>query len=116
MIEMMGLSRMARRIKRELGDDTPWHLSGYYPAYQFRDESYVPPTLLTTLETARDIGMAEGLKFVYIGNIPGHSYENTYCPNCKQPLIERYGFSITRYNISPDKRCPYCGEEIPLIG
>lgn len=111
-----GLSRMARRIKRELGNGTPWHLSGYYPAYQFRGESYVPPTPVSTLEKARDIGMAEGLKYVYIGNVPGHSYENTYCPSCQQCLIERYGFSITRYNISPDKRCPYCGEEVPIIG
>ena len=111
-----GLSRIARRIKRELGDATPWHLSGYYPAYKFRDKSYVPPTPLSSLEKARGIGMAEGLKYVYIGNVPGHPYENTCCPNCNQLLIERYGFSITRYNISPDKHCPYCGEEIPIIG
>jgi len=63
-----------------------------------------------------DIGVAEGLKFVYIGNVPGHPYENTCCPGCKRSLIERYGFSITRYNISPDKHCRYCGEEIPVIG
>ena len=110
------LSQIARRIKRELGDDTPWHLSGYYPAYKFRNESYVPPTPLTTLEKARDMGIAEGLKYVYVGNVPGHPYENTYCPGCHQSLIERYGFSITRYNISPDKHCPYCGKQIPIIG
>jgi len=111
-----GLKRMAQRAKRELGDDIPWHLSGYYPAYKFRVKSYVPPTPLSTLETARGIGMAEGLKFVYIGNVPGHPYENTYCPGCQQSLIERHGFSITKYNVSPDKRCPYCGQEIPIIG
>ena len=111
-----GLSRIARRIKTGLGDDVPWHLTAYYPAYKFRGESYVPPTPVNTLEKARDIGVAEGLKFVYIGNVPGHPYENTYCPGCKRSLIERYGFSITRYNISPDKHCPYCGEEIPVIG
>lgn len=111
-----GLSRMARRIKRELGDDTPWHLSGYYPAYKFRDELYVPPTPLSTLEKARDVAMAEGLKFVYMGNVLGHPFENTYCPSCQQCLIERYGFSITSYNIGPDKHCPYCGEEIPVVG
>jgi pyruvate formate lyase activating enzyme len=108
--------QMAQRIKGELGDDIPWHLSGYYPAYKFREESYVPPTPVTTLEKARAIAMAEGLKFVYIGNVPGHPYENTYCPKCHQSLIERYGFSITRYNISSDKHCPYCGEVIPIIG
>jgi pyruvate formate lyase activating enzyme len=111
-----GLSRMAQRIKGELGDETPWHLSGYYPAYKFRDESYVPATPLDTLERAREIGVAEGLKYVYTGNVPGHFYENTYCPKCGQLLIERYGFSIASYNVSPDKRCPYCGQEIPIIG
>jgi len=111
-----GLSRIAQRIKRELGGDTPWHVTGYYPAYEFRSESFVPATPVTTLDKARDIGKAEGLKYVYAGNVPGHPYENTYCPGCNQSLIERYGFSITKYDISPDKRCPYCGEEIPIIG
>jgi len=111
-----GLGRIARRIKGELGDDTPWHLTGYYPAYKFRSESYVPPTPVDTLVRARDIGMGEGLKFVYAGNVPGHPYENTYCPRCNQSLIERYGFSVARYNIGADKRCPNCGEVVPLIG
>jgi len=111
-----GLGWIARRIKSELGDDTPWHVTGYYPAYKFRDEFYVPPTSVSMLERARDVGMSEGLKFVYVGNVPGHRYENTYCPRCKQSLIERYGFSITGYCISADKRCPSCGERIPLIG
>ncbi|MBA7501418.1 hypothetical protein ES704_04184 [subsurface metagenome] len=111
-----GLRRIARRIKRELGDDTPWHVTGYYPAYKFRNESYVPPTPVSNLEKARDMAKAEGLKYVYVGNVPGHPYENTYCPSCNQSLIERYGFNIIKYNISPDKHCPYCGEKIPIIG
>jgi len=100
----------------ELGSDTPWHLTGYYPAYKFREESYVPPTPVSTLEKARDIGSAEGLKYVYVGNVPGHLYESTYCPGCHQLLIERYSSSIVKYSVSPDKRCPYCGGEIPIIG
>ena len=112
----VGFSRMARRIKAELGNDIPWHLSGYHPAYQFRGKSYVPATPVTILEKARDIAIAEGLKYVYAGNVPGHPFENTYCPNCRQSLIERHGFSITSCNINPDKRCPYCGERIPIIG
>jgi len=111
-----GLSEIARRIRRELGDNVPWHVTGYYPAYKFRSESYASPTPVSTLEKARDIGKAEGLKYVYVGNVPGHPYEHTYCPGCNQSLIERYGFSITKYNISSDKHCPYCGEEIPIIG
>jgi pyruvate formate lyase activating enzyme len=99
-----------------LGDTTPWHLTRYYPAYKFRDEFYVPPTSTSALERARGIGKEEGLKYVYAGNIPGHRYENTYCPSCHQLLIERYGFSITKYKITSDKRCPSCGEEIVIIG
>jgi len=55
-----GLSGIARRIKKELGDDTPWHVTGYYPAYRFSRELYVPPTPVSTLEKVRDIGKAEG--------------------------------------------------------
>ena len=111
-----GLRRIAGRIKGELGGNTPWHLSGYYPAYKFRNEFYVPATPVSTLEKARDIGRDEGLKYVYAGNIPGHPYENTFCPRCNRSLIQRYGFTITGYEITLDKRCPYCGEEIPIIG
>jgi len=111
-----GLSRIARRIKKELGSDLPWHVTGYYPAYKFGSELYVSPTPVSILEKARSIGKAEGLKYVYVGNVPGHPYENTYCPGCQQSLIERYGSSITKYNISPDKCCPYCGQELSIIG
>jgi pyruvate formate lyase activating enzyme len=111
-----GLHGIARRIKTELGDSTPWHLSGYYPAYKFSHESYVPPTPTSTLEKARDIGREEGLKYVYAGNIPGHPYENTFCPRCNHSLIQRYGFTVTSYEVTRDKHCPKCGEEIPIIG
>jgi pyruvate formate lyase activating enzyme len=111
------LRRIAHRIKEELGSDIPWHVTGYYPAYKFRSESYVPSsTPLSTLEMARGIGMTEGLKFVYIGNAPGHPYENTYCPGCKGSMVERYGFGIVSYNINPDKQCKHCGHKIPIIG
>jgi len=111
-----GLARIARRIQRELGDDVPWHVTGYYPAYKFRRASYVPPTPVSNLEKARDIGMAEGLKFVYVGNVPGHPYENTYCPGCKRILVERRGFSIATYDIGSGQLCPYCAEVIPMVG
>lgn len=107
---------IAHRIKDELGEATPWHVTGYYPAYKFRDELHVPPTPISTLERARGIGKAEGLKYVYAGNVPGHPLENTYCPNCNALLIERWGFSVTSYSITPERRCPQCSLEIPIIG
>jgi len=105
------LRGIARRISEEVGEETPWHISRYYPQYKFT----APPTPEKTLEKAFRIGKEEGLKFIYVGNIPGHR-ENTYCPNCGKLLIERFGFSILEYNITKDKKCPECGERIPLIG
>ncbi|MDI6806946.1 MAG: radical SAM protein [Candidatus Aenigmarchaeota archaeon] len=106
------LRGIARRIHDELGDDVPWHLSRYYPAYKFT----VSPTPIETLVKAREIGIEEGLNFVYIGNVPGHEFENTYCPSCKELLIQRYIFDIINYKITEDKKCPKCGEVIPIVG
>jgi pyruvate formate lyase activating enzyme len=103
---------IARRAADEIGEDTPYHLTRFYPAYEFRD---LPPTPIATLEKAREIALEEGLRYVYLGNIPGHPGENTYCANCKELLIERYGMSVIRVNLSKNT-CPRCGEEIPLVG
>jgi len=105
------LRGIARRIREELGADTPWHLSAYYPAYRFRQ----PPTPLSTLERAWAIGKEEGLDFVYLGNVLGHPKENTYCPSCGALLIQRYGLRITRYLLD-EGRCPKCGRAIPIRG
>ena len=67
------------------------------------------------LEEARNIGLREGLKYVYLGNVPGHPGENTYCPRCGELLIERWGFTISRLRLE-DGCCPRCGEAIPIMG
>ena len=105
------LRGIARRIREELGPDTPWHCTGYYPAYRFRQ----PPTPVKTLEWAHDIGKEEGLDFVYVGNVVGHPYENTYCPACGELLIQRQGLSVIQYRLSEGK-CPKCGRAIPIVG
>jgi pyruvate formate lyase activating enzyme len=61
------------------------------------------------------VAKEEGLRFVYIGNVPGHPLENTYCPNCGRELIRRYGFSIIEYRVDDDGKCPYCGEDIHIL-
>jgi pyruvate formate lyase activating enzyme len=104
------LRGIARRICQELGADTPWHCSGYYPAYKFT----APPTSLHTLEQAYDIGREEGLDFIYVGNVLGHRYENTYCPVCGELLIRRWGLSVAQYRLK-DKKCPCCGQTIPVV-
>jgi pyruvate formate lyase activating enzyme len=101
------LAGIAKRIVNELGGEVPWHVSGYYPAYQF----HTPPTPLRTLERAWKIGKDAGLQFVYIGNFPGHSYDNTYCPSCGSLLIRRLGFDVELNALSAG-RCPQCMRQI----
>lgn len=103
------LRSIAKRICTELGWETPWHLTAYYPTYEF----HALPTPLETLERAHALGKEAGLEFVYLGNVPGHRFENTYCPSCGSLLIERRGFSITT-RLS-GRRCPDCSREIPVV-
>lgn len=105
------LRSIAARIRQDLGPETPWHVTGYYPAYHFN----APPTPVSLLEKARRIGQDEGLDFVYIGNVLGHPGENTYCPRCGQLLIRRFGLSVTEHHLR-DGQCPHCGRVIPIVG
>ena len=86
----------------------PWHVTQFYPTYKLTDK---PRTPLKTLRRAREIGAEAGLKYVYEGNVPGEGGENTYCPNCRQLLIGRFGFSIGEIKIR-EAKCPKCGAAI----
>jgi pyruvate formate lyase activating enzyme len=105
------LKDIANRIVEELGSHTPWHVSGYMPAYRF----IVPPTPTSTLEGAYEIGKETGLKYVYIGNVIGHPYDNTYCPQCGTILIKRLGFDLVQ-NAMANGLCPQCGMAIDGVG
>ena len=110
------MKSLARRIIDNLGPETPLHITRFYPAYKMRD---VGPTPISTMEELAEVARNEGLYFVYLGNIPGHPLENTYCPHCGKLLIKRYGFVVTEVNLEKrgDKRvCKECGHEIPIIG
>ncbi len=98
-------------ILENLGDDTPWHFTRFFP---HRFLSHIPPTPIKTLEKFRKISMEKGLKYVYIGNVFGHPGENTYCPSCKNLIIERSGIHLLRVLIK-DGKCPFCKKEIPNI-
>ncbi|MHC4194267.1 MAG: AmmeMemoRadiSam system radical SAM enzyme [Planctomycetota bacterium] len=102
------IRKLARWIKENLGSETPLHFSGFYPQYKMRN---LPSTSLETLEMAREIGISEGLYYVYIGNVRSKEGENTYCPDCKGLLIERIGYTILQNRLR-DGRCPDCGREI----
>lgn len=103
---------LSRWIRDNLGPETPLHFTRFHPDYMMMD---VPMTPVDSLEKHHEIAKEEGLKFVYIGNVPGHPLENTYCPNCGLELIRRYGFEIIRYDVTKEGRCPHCGEDIRII-
>lgn len=96
------LQAMAAFIRDELGPQTPWHLSRFHPTWRMTDRG---PTPLETLERAWSIGREAGLQHVYVGNVPGHNGNNTYCPQCGTLLIERKGFQV----VKELDTCPDCG-------
>ncbi len=111
------LRTIARRIIREADENTPWHITQYFPAYKALDLGLYPTlTPVETLEKAWRIGKEERLNYVYAGNVPGYRLENTYCHNCDELLIERFGFDIIGYRVSSDNTCPECEEKIPIVG
>ncbi|BAU23193.1 radical SAM protein [Caldimicrobium thiodismutans] len=103
------LRDIARFIRDELGPETPWHISRFYPQFKMQNKPY---TSIETLQRAYYIGKEEGLYFVYIGNVPGNETENTFCPKCSTLLIERYGFAIISNQLKEDGLCPKCGFSI----
>ncbi len=103
---------MAEWIARNLDEDTPLHVTAYYPAFRMG----VPPTRVETLEKVAKVA-SEYLNFVYIGNVP-HEKENTFCPDCGELLIKRRGFFVEKINLQKcdsDYCCPKCGRKIPII-
>ena len=100
----------ARFVAEELGTDTPWHLSRFFPGYKMTDR---PSTPIATLQQAREIGLAEGLHYVYLGNVADES--NTLCHRCGQLLIRRRGYWIAENNVR-DGRCFACGALVAGVG
>ena len=96
---------MARWISHELGPDIPWHVTRFVPHLKL---SHFPPTPVSGLEKARVIGTEHGLRYVYLGNVPGHPSENTYCPGCGRLLIGRSNYQVVEYQMRGN-RCRFCG-------
>ncbi len=105
------LKQLAAFIVDSLGPETPWHISRFHPTYKLTDR---PPTLAKSIHRARRIGLEAGLHYVYSGNLPGDTGENTICYSCGQPLIERWGYHISK-NAITDGQCPNCGAGIDGI-
>jgi len=103
--------RMAAWVKEHLGPEVPLHFTRFHPTYRLTN---LPPTPVDTLERAWRAATAEGLRFVYLGNVPGHAAESTHCPGCGEVVIRRMGFRILD-NLLKDGHCPKCQRAIPGV-
>ncbi len=107
--DLNDIGRMCRWIVQNLGPDVPLHLSRFYPAYKL---SMLPPTSVKKLSQAQQIAQAEGLHYVYIGNVPQLSQQNTVCPSCRGVVLERNGYQVVSNRIREGK----CGCGYAIAG
>jgi pyruvate formate lyase activating enzyme len=105
------IREMSRWIKERLGNDVPVHFTRFHPMYKIKN---LPPTPVSTLERARKIAQEAGIHYVYIGNVPGHEGEHTFCPGCKKIVIKRTGFFILENHVKGGK-CSFCNYPIPGV-
>jgi len=104
-------TELAKWVAGEAGPDVPLHFTRFHPDYQLPN---LAPTPVATLERSREIAMRQGLRFVYIGNVPGHPGNQTYCPGCGAIVVEREGFVAVTVRLK-DGRCPSCKRPIPGV-
>jgi pyruvate formate lyase activating enzyme len=102
------------RFLVSLSRDIPWHVTAFHTDYKMQD---TPGTTAAKIVRAAEIGAEEGLRFVYAGNAPGQvgGWENTYCPSCRAKVIDRFGYLVREYRLTPDGKCPDCGTQLPGI-
>ncbi len=105
------LRGIAQWIATELGEDTPWHITRFFP---YLDLAHLPPTPLATLKRAVDIGREVGLHFVYLGNTDAPGGEDTRCPECDALLVERERYTTRRRELE-DGRCAACGRDVGIV-
>ncbi len=108
--ELRAIAKFIASVSR----DIPWHVTAFHPDYRMTDATR---TTARQIIHAAEIGAEEGLHFVYAGNLPGRvgRWENTYCPGCGDKLIDRYGYLVREYRITPGGKCPKCQRVIPGI-
>jgi pyruvate formate lyase activating enzyme len=105
------LTELSKWVAGEVGPDVPVHFTRFHPDYQLTN---LPGTPVATLERAREGAMQQGLRFVYLGNVPGHPGNHTYCPRCGKAVIERDGLFVTGLRLK-NGGCAYCGRDIPGV-
>jgi pyruvate formate lyase activating enzyme len=105
------LERMINFISQELDTETPWHISKFSPQISWQLK-HLEETSDDILEEVYDLAREEGLKYVYLGNIPGDPKENTYCPKCLELAIRRFGYYVER--LDNNGRCAYCDKSLDI--
>jgi len=105
--------KLCKFVYDELGPDTPIHFLRFHPDYKMMEFGMTP---IEILEKHHGIAKEVGLRYAYIGNVPGHPLEHTYCPACKYIAVQRYGFSIESWNLDANNCCKNCGYPISIIG
>lgn len=105
--------KLCRFVHDELEPETPIHFLRFHPAYKMLEFGATP---VETLEKHHAVAKEEGLRYAYIGNVPGHPLEHTYCPECKNIAVQRYGFNIESWNVDSNNCCKNCGSRISIIG
>lgn len=103
---------LCKFVYDELGADTPIHFLRFHPDYKMND---VPATPIETLEEHHKIAIETGLRYAYVGNVPGHRFEHTYCPSCNKTVVARNGFGIEKWDLNEHNECS-CGQKIPILG
>ncbi|MHA2235792.1 MAG: AmmeMemoRadiSam system radical SAM enzyme, partial [Candidatus Thorarchaeota archaeon] len=100
-------------IVENLGEHTPFHLTAFSPTYKL---THLPRTSATTLEKHIEVAKNAGLVYIYSGNVAGHDYENTYCPECGFKAVERYSVYLGSNNLNKDGNCPRCKTDLNMKG
>jgi pyruvate formate lyase activating enzyme len=105
--------KLSNWIYDNLGPDIPIHFLRFHPDYKL---TYLPSTPIETLEKHYAVAKDIGLNYVYLGNIPRHPLEHTYCSECRKVVVKRNGFDIEEWHLDKQNRCAYCGNEVPIVG
>jgi len=105
--------KLSKFIYDEFGPEMPMHFLRFHPDYKMMEYESTP---VKTLEKHYQIAKEEGLKYVYLGNVPGHPWEHTYCSECNKIVVKRYGFDIQGWNMDKNNKCNFCGNQIPITG
>jgi pyruvate formate lyase activating enzyme len=110
---LVAAEKLCKWVYDNLGPEMPIHFLRFHPDYKMME---YPNTPVKTLEAHHKIAKKVGLKYAYLGNVPGHPLEHTYCPECKNVVVRRYGFEITGWHLDERNNCKYCGSKISIEG